>query len=227
MSGGSWHDRAMDFVLDQVEVRVLGALMEKEMATPDYYPMTLNALLNACNQKSNREPVMALDESAVAVALQGLRDKGLSREVSGAGHRVRKYGHRMGEAFNFDRREEAVLCVLMLRGPQTVGELRGRTERMHHFDDLDGVEITLRRLEERETPLVVTLPRRPGEKEPRHAHLLAGEAEIPDTPAVQMAAPASSGPNPLEERVEQLEGELAELRREFEELRRTLEPLLG
>jgi uncharacterized protein len=219
----------MDFVLNQVETRVLGVLMEKEMATPDYYPLTLNALVNACNQKSNREPVMSLDESSVEVALQGLRDKRLATRVSGAGHRVQKYGHRMGEAFNFDRREEAVLCVLMLRGPQTVGELRGRTERMHHFDDLDGVESTLRRLMEREFPLAITLPRRPGEKESRHAHLLAGEVEMPEPTAVLAAAPAPAvvGPNPLTGRVEQLEEELSVLRREFDDLKQTLEPLLG
>jgi uncharacterized protein YceH (UPF0502 family) len=217
----------MDLVLDQVETRVLGALMEKEMAIPDYYPMTLNALVNACNQKSNREPVMSLDESAVEIALQGLREKRLATRLSGAGHRVQKYGHRMGEAFNFDRREEAVLCVLMLRGPQTVGELRGRTERMYHFDDLEAVEHTLRRLMERESPLAVTLPRRPGEKEPRHAHLLAGEIEMPEPSMVAAAIPATVGPNPLTGRVEQLEKELSELRQEFDELKRTLQPLLG
>jgi len=204
----------MDIVLDPVEVRVLGALLEKEAATPEYYPLTLNALRAATNQKSNRHPVMTLDADDVAAAIQRLRERGLMREISGAGHRVRKYGHRLGEAFNFDRREQAVLCVLMLRGPQTVGEIRGRSERLYTFDDLAGVEAILNRLAERTPPLVVHLPRRAGEKEARWAHLLSGEVELPELPA-----PAAAAASPLAERVSRLEEELARLREEFEEFR--------
>lgn len=204
----------MDILLTPVEVRVLGSMMEKEAATPEYYPLTLNALRAACNQKSNRDPVMSLDESDVAAAIESLRAKGLTTELSGAGHRVCKYGHRTGEFFNFDRREQAVIAVLMLRGPQTVGELRGRTDRLYSFDDLAGVESTLRRLMEREPPLVVRLPRRPGEKEPRWAHLLSGDVD-----ATAVAAEPQPRRSPLEERVEQLEAELAALRREFEAFR--------
>lgn len=204
----------MDMQLTTVEVRVLGSMMEKEAATPEYYPLTLNALRAACNQKSNRDPVMSLDEDEVTAALESLRAKGLTTELSGAGHRVCKYGHRTGEVFNFDRREQAVIAVLMLRGPQTVGELRGRTDRLHSFDDLAGVESTLHRLMKREPPLVARLPRRPGEKEPRWAHLLSGEVD-----ATSVAAEPRPRRSPLEERVEQLEAELAALRREFEAFR--------
>ena len=153
--------------LDEVEVRVLGALLEKERTTPEYYPLSLNALINACNQKSNREPVMALDESAVRDALDSLTEKNLVGHASSADSRVPKYTHHLQEVFNFDRRESAVLCVLMLRGPQTPGELRGRTERMYKFDDLSVVESALHRLMEREPPLVMKLARQPGTKESR------------------------------------------------------------
>src|SRR5947208_8964485 len=137
----------MDWQLDPVELRVLGALMEKEIATPDYYPLSLNALVNACNQKSNREPVVSYDEEIVETALAGLRKQGLCMRVSGDS-RVPKHEQRFTERDNLGRREAAVLCVLMLRGPQTVGELRGRTERLYTFEDLEGVESTLNRLAE-------------------------------------------------------------------------------
>lgn len=206
----------MDLTLNPVEVRVLGSLMEKEAATPEYYPMTLNALRAACNQKTGRDPVMSLDEADIGETLRSLRLKGLAREVSGAGHRVHKFGHRLGEVFNFDRREQAVLCVLMLRGPQTVGEVRGRSERLYQFDDLTGVESTFTRLRERNPSLVVELPRRPGEKEPRIAHLFSGEVDV------DAAAPVTAHAEPhetLRGRVERLEEDLAELRREFEDFR--------
>ncbi len=148
----------MELVLDPVEVRILGSLIEKEAATPEYYPLTLNALRAACNQKSNRDPVMSLDEDEIAAAIESLRAKGLGRDISGAGHRVHKYGHRAGEVFDFDRREQAVICALLLRGPQTVGEVRGRTERLYEFDDLASVESTLERLAGREPPLVTPPP---------------------------------------------------------------------
>jgi uncharacterized protein len=211
-----WHDEPMDFQLNEAEVRVLGSLMEKEAATPEYYPLSLNGLCAACNQKSNREPVLSLDEETVAGAADSLRAKGLLMRTSGGDHRVPKFGHRVGEVFNFDRREQAVVCVLMLRGPQTVGELRGRTERLHGFEDLAEVEATLTRLMERTPPLVERLARQPGEKEPRFAHLLSGEVAV----RAQPAAPVEYR-LPLEERVSRLEAELAELRRQFEEFRKS------
>jgi len=201
--------------LNPIEVRVLGSLMEKEAATPGYYPLTLNALCAACNQKSNRDPVLSIDEGAVEAALETLRTRGLSREISGAGHRVHKFGHRMGEVYNFDRREQAVLCVLMLRGPQTAGELRGRTERLYRFDDLEAVQTILGRLADREPALVKQLSRRPGEKEPRYAHLLSGDV----TEAEIIAEPAPKAKTDLEERVARLEAQLTELRQEFIQFR--------
>src|SRR6185295_16469819 len=167
----------MDLQLNSAETRVLGALIEKEFATPEYYPLSLNALGAACNQKSNRDPVMSLDDDTVLAAVEGLKAKGLVLGISGSEHRVHKYSHRLGEVFNFDRREQSLICVLMLRGPQTVGELRGRTERLYSFDSLADVESTLSRLMDRTPRLVTKLARQPGEKEARFAHLLAGEPE--------------------------------------------------
>src|SRR5580765_3258430 len=139
----------MDIQLSEVEARVLGSLIEKDITTPDYYPLSLNALVNACNQKNNREPVMTLDENAVRDALSTLQEKRMAGPASGADSRVTKYEHRLQEVFNFDRREIAIVCVLLLRGPQTPGELRGRTERMYRFEALDDVEATLKKLTER------------------------------------------------------------------------------
>src|SRR5579864_6582401 len=158
--------------LHPTEVRVLGALVEKEITTPEYYPLTLNALINACNQKSSREPVVNYGEDTVSQALTLLRNKGLGLRITGAGHRVEKYGHSLGERLNLGRRESAVLCVLMLRGPQTAGELRGRTERMYEFTEIADVEHCLESLAGREPePLVTPLPRG------RWCHLLGG---VPD-----------------------------------------------
>jgi uncharacterized protein YceH (UPF0502 family) len=216
----TWHHKGMDRSLSAVEVRVLGSLAEKEAATPEYYPLSLNALVAACNQKSNRDPVMSLDEEAVAAAVDTLRAAGLVLITSGGEHRVRKYSHRLGEVFNFDRREQVLLCVLMLRGPQTIGELRGRSERLYTFDTLDAVEATLSRLIERTPPLATKLARRPGEKEPRFAHLLAGEVDLSDaSPAPESPAYSSA----VDERVSRLETELAELKRQFEDFRRNFE----
>jgi uncharacterized protein YceH (UPF0502 family) len=206
--------------LDEVEVRVLGALLEKERTTPEYYPLSLNALINACNQKSNREPVMALDESAVRDALDSLTEKNLVGHASSADSRVPKYTHHLQEVFNFDRRESAVLCVLMLRGPQTPGELRGRTERMYKFDDLSVVESALHRLMEREPPLVMKLARQPGTKESRYAHLLAGELEEWSAP-VETQPFATTGTHD-EERITRLETELETVRKEVADLRQEL-----
>src|ERR1700738_4807129 len=160
-----------------MEARVLGALLEKEITTPDYYPLSLNSLVNACNQKSNRDPVMNLDEDAVRNALRTLHDNSLARSVSAADSRVTKYEHRLQEAFNFDRREAAIFCEFLLRGPQTPGELRSRAERMHHCDDLSEVQSALQRLMNREPPLVKVLARQPGTKESRYVHLLSDGAK--------------------------------------------------
>lgn len=203
--------------LNAVEVRVLGTLIEKDMTTPDYYPMSLNALVNACNQKTNREPVTAYEDSAVMGALEALRGKQLAVFVHESGSRVEKYRHRLGESFNFTRGELAVMAVLMLRGPQTVAELRERAARLHGFDDNLAVEHTLHRLESREEqPLVKLLPRLQGMKEPRWAQLLGGE---PEWTADRPPAPAQAGPADLAERVENLEAELRALRAEFERFR--------
>lgn len=209
----------MDILLSDTEARVLGSLVEKEITTPDYYPLSLNALVNACNQKSNRDPVMNLDEDAVREALEGLNRKGLAGAAGGADSRVTKYEHRLQEAFNFDRREAAVLCVLLLRGPETPGELRSRTERMHRFVDLEEVQAALHRLIEREPPLVKMLPRQPGTKESRYAHLLSGDVEGWEPPSD--AHPAAAGA-PDGERIARLESEVASLRAEVADLKRQL-----
>src|SRR5947209_654426 len=180
----------MDFQLDAAEARVLGSLLEKEIATPEYYPLSLNALVNACNQKSNREPVVSYDEETVEAALDGLRAKGLGMRVSGRDSRVPKHEQRFTERFNLGRREAALMCVLMLRGPQTVGELRGRTDRLYTFDDLESVESTLNKLAEME--FVKQLPRQAGYKEPRWAQLLAGDIEFDAAPDALAAGERTS-----------------------------------
>jgi len=210
----------MDIKLTDVEARVLGALVEKDITTPDYYPLSLNALVNACNQKNNRDPVMNLEEGAVRDGLNGLHDDGLAGPASGADSRVTKYEHRLQETFNFTRGETAVLCVLLLRGPQTPGELRGRTERMHRFEDLDAVQSSLQRLMQREPPLVAVLPRQPGAKESRYAHLLSGEVEAGGLPAARVASPSSSVED--HERVSRLEEAVAVLQKEIVELKQQL-----
>jgi hypothetical protein len=210
----------MDIVLSQVEARVLGALLEKDITTPDYYPLSLNALVNACNQKNNREPVMNVDENSVRDALSGLQELGLAGPASGADSRVTKYEHRLQEKFNFSRGETAVLCVLLLRGPQTPGELRGRTERMHRFEDLDAVQSSLQHLMQREPPLATVLPRQPGTKEARYAHLLAGEVDVAEV-ASRSVAPTSDSAD--EDRVSRLEEEVTALRREVGDLKQTFE----
>jgi uncharacterized protein YceH (UPF0502 family) len=202
--------------LTQNEARVLGALIEKDITTPDYYPMSLNALINACNQKNNREPVTALDESAVRAALDGLQNQGLAGPAHGADSRVTKFEHRAYEKLNLGRREIAVLCVLLLRGAQTPGELRGRTERFYNFEDLADVQSTLQRLIDRDPPLVKVLPRQPGTKEARFIHLLAGDTE-PSTATTATEVEARTSGNGS--RLEQLEAEVAGLRQELAELK--------
>jgi len=204
-------------------VRVLGSLLEKDLATPEYYPMSLNAVVLACNQKNNRSPVVGFDAATVENALEGLRRKKLAAVISGAGMRVPKYRHLLGEALNLGRRELAILAVLMLRGPQTLGELRDRSGRMHAFADTSEVEAILERLIEREEqPLAVRLPRAPGTKEPRYAHLLARE---PAVPAGNASAPELPGPRA--DRIAELEAEVDRLRERMDELERRFADFRG
>jgi hypothetical protein len=209
----------MDWQLDAAETRVLGSLMEKEITTPEYYPLSLNALVNACNQKSNRDPVVNYDDDDVEHALELLRAKGLAVRISGRDSRVPKHGQRFTESLNLGRREAAVICLLLLRGPQTVGELRTRSERLYSFDDLEAVEHTLERLAE--MGFTKKLPRQPGFKESRYAHLLSGDIEVTEEAPVAVAV-AEAGPS-LKERVAALEEEMAEMKRRFEEFKRNFE----
>jgi uncharacterized protein len=218
----------VNILLTEVECRVLGSLIEKEITTPEYYPLSLNALVNACNQKSNRDPVMNLDEAAVRQALHSLDGQSLVRSVSASDSRVTKYEHRLQEAFNFYRHEVAILCVLLLRGPQTPGELRGRAERMHPFDDLSAVQSSLQHLMKREPPLVKVLPRQPGAKESRYAHLLSGDVAGFEPKADPDASVATHSPDRdrigrLEEELASLHNEVAGLKQQFADFRRQFE----
>ena len=204
--------------LTDVEVRVLGSLIEKDITTPDYYPLSLNALVNACNQKNNRDPVMTLEEDSVSHALGTLQEKRLAGPASGADSRVTKYEHRLQEVFNFDRREIAILCVLLLRGPQTPGELRSRTERMFRFEALDDIVSTLDRLGRRQPPLAAILPRQPGTKESRYLQLFSGDA--PPAELLPVRAPVRSSPD--NDRLGHLENEVLELKREVVEMQQQL-----
>ncbi len=196
-------------------MRVLGALIEKEATTPEYYPLSLNALINACNQKSNRDPVVEYEEDTVYDAVNRLREKRLALTITGSG-RVNKYAQRISETLNLGRRELAILCTLLLRGPQTLGEVKDRSERMFAFGDLGETETTLERLAEwPDGGLVKKLPRQPGQKEIRYAHLLSGEPSVES--AVVAAAPVSKFAQ-LEEEVRQLRAEFNELKKRFEEL---------
>ena len=195
--------------LDHVELRVLGCLMEKDLATPEYYPITLNALVNACNQKSNRNPVVEFDEDLVAQGIDTLREKALAGVLTGGSNRVPKYSHRLGEKLNLGRREMSILCELIVRGPQTPGELRSNTARMHRFSDVEEVESRLRDMDR----LVVELPRQPGRREARWAHLLGGEPEIGAESAAEPVRPG------LESRVAALESEVRELRTIIDKIR--------
>jgi uncharacterized protein YceH (UPF0502 family) len=218
-------------VLSAAQARVLGALVEKEVTTPDYYPLSLNALINACNQRSNREPVMDLDEEDVRLALRLLEEKHLAGRARGVDSRVTKYEHWLGEVFNFSRAETALVCVLLLRGPQTPGELRGRTERLHRFDEIGEVLAGLQKLMEREPPLAAVLARQPGTKESRYAHLLSRPVE-----SVAASEPSNArcegGPTAgwdagQEERIAQLEATVAGLRQEMATLRQKIDDLFG
>jgi uncharacterized protein len=219
----------VNILLNEIECRVLGSLIEKEITTPEYYPLSLNALINACNQKSNRDPVMNIDEPAVRQALHSLDAQSLVRSVSASDSRVTKYEHRLQEAFNFYRHEIAILCVLLLRGPQTPGELRTRAERMHPFDDLGAVQSCLQHLMKREPPLVKVLPRQPGTKESRYAHLLSGDPDLLDSvefcatkPVAEARAAANSADG---ERIAHLEKDLAALRNEVSDFHKEISDL--
>lgn len=207
----------MNFLLSEIEVRVLGSLVEKDATTPDYYPLSINALVNACNQKSNRDPFMTLTEEAVRHALESLKEKKLAGPVNSADSRVTKYEHRMQEVFNFSRGENAVLCVLMLRGAQTPGELRGRTERIHPFEDLDEVQSALQKLMQRDPPLAQVLQRQPGTKESRYVHLFCGLVEPFVMPEPNTTPRAIRMDNA--ERLEKLEETVVGLQRDMEELK--------
>lgn len=221
----------MEALLNSVEVRVLGALIEKEITTPEYYPLTLNSLTTACNQKSNRDPVVSLEEKAVVRALESLREKGLARQVSGVDMRVPKHYHLFDEKMGLTRPHVAALCVLMLRGPQTVGEIRGRSGRLYEFADLEEVERVLVELAERtEGALVVQLVRQPGRKESRYAHVLMGEPEEEDAQTegpVDAAALEVRAENEriaaLEEQVKALRDELADVRSAFAQFKEQFE----
>ncbi len=219
----------MPLQLTEVETRVLGSLIEKDITTPDYYPLSLNALVNACSQKNNRDPVMTLDEESVRQALGSLQEKRMAGPASGADSRVAKFEHRLQEVFNFDRREIAIICVLLLRGPQTPGELRGRADRMYHFEVLDDVISTLDHLAQREPSLARVLPRQPGTKEPRYTHLFSGEPPEADVVRASSAANLSSGISTaeriirLEEEVSALRGELANVQQQLAAFRKQFE----
>src|ERR1700677_286178 len=213
--------KSMAIKLTETEVRVLGSLIEKDITTPEYYPLSLNALMNACNQKSNRDPVMQLDEDAVRDALEGLQQQRMAGPARGADSRVTKYEQRLQELFNFTRPEIAVLCVLLLRGTQTPGELRGRAERMHRFEALEDVQSALHKLMQREPPLAKVLPRQPGTKESRYAHLLAGDVVEVEAPVKFVAAAERNSADA--ERLARLKEELSELRREVGEVKDQLE----
>jgi|SRR5437764_8900202 len=214
-----------DLHLTETEVRVLGSLIEKDITTPDYYPLSLNALVNACNQKNNRDPVMTLNEDAVREALDSLQAKRLAGPAGGADSRVSKYEHRLQEVFNFDRREMALVCVLLLRGPQTPGELRGRGERMYRFETLDDVQSTLQKLIDRNLARVLT--RQPGTKESRYMHLFSGDIameseNLQSAPARTTSNSALSGSD-TDPKIQELQSEIVTLKQQVAELRRELD----
>ncbi len=209
----------MDIRLDDAEVRILGCLIEKEMTTPEYYPLSLNALTNACNQKSNRNPVASFAEPEVGLKLESLQHKGLAGKMLAPGSRVTKYLHAVLDRFDLARQELAVLCELMLRGPQTLGEIRSHAARMAPLATLEDVENALQGLTDHEPPLVAKLLREAGRKECRYMHLFSGGSVAEETGA-EMLSDSGSG-STTDERISRLEDEIAQLRSEVEDLRRT------
>jgi uncharacterized protein YceH (UPF0502 family) len=208
----------MNLILDEKEVRVLGALIEKEITTPDYYPLSLNSLMTACNQSSNRDPVVHYDEQTIARAVDSLREKKLVHLVDRAESRVTKYRHVLYEAMNLSRPVIAVMCVLMLRGPQTIGEIRTRTSRLYDFTSLEQVEATLNSLISADPPMIARLARQAGQKEVRYAHLLSGEPVL-----VEPEVEVESQPDDHLDRIDRLEKEVEELKRQFAEFKKQFE----
>jgi len=204
----------VEYILDDAEVRVLGSLIEKEITTPEYYPLSLNALVAACNQSSNRNPVVHFDEDTVARATESLREKKLIYRVERGESRVNKYRHIIYEALSLGRPAVAALCVLMLRGPQTVGEIRTRSNRLYDFTSLEEVDTTLNTLMSGERPLIARLARQTGQKEVRYAHLLSGEVRLTEP---------EPGPEPELDRISQLEKEVEDLKRQFDQFRKQFE----
>ncbi len=211
----------MPEILTETEARVLGSLIEKQLTTPEYYPLTLNALVNACNQKNNREPVVHYDENTVNRCLENLRDRNLVYVFYGSTSRVPKYKHMLPTVYELDPAETAVIDVMLLRGPQTLGELRTRTERLHGFSGLGEIQETLDGLARRDDPLVVRLPVQPGQKEARFAHLLSGEIDVEAFAVAQASRSTRSSVDA--ERVEKLEEDVTSLRAEVEALKETFE----
>lgn len=214
----------MERILNEYELRVLGALVEKHIATPDYYPMTVNALVNACNQKNHRDPVVLYDEPTVTRALESLREKNLAYIFHGSDSRVPRYGHLFPKAYDLSQPEVALMCVLILRGPQTPGELRSRSAHLHQFENLPLVESLLQGLSLRDQPLVVRLPRQQGSRESRFAHLLGGpvDAEPLSLPS-PTSTPSQDRLDRLEEEINSLRAELAELKARFEDFKTQFE----
>lgn len=224
-------EKCMPTILNEIETRILGSLIEKQITTPEYYPLTLNSLTLACNQKNNRHPVTAYDETSVAEALETLREKNLVYVFYGSTSRVPKYKHVMPEVMHLSPAETAIMCVLMLRGTQTPGELRGNGSRLYSFTSLEEVEETLNALISREPePLVVRLPRQPGQKEVRFAHLLSGEVDVaaisettPPPRAVASRRSDSDRVEKLEEEIERMNAEMLSLKQQFEEFKKQFE----
>lgn len=215
----------MPTILNDIETRVLGSLVEKQVTTPEYYPLTLNSLTLACNQKNNRNPVTSYNEDQVAQALETLREKNLTYVFYGSTSRVPKYKHVMPEIMHLSSPEIALMCVLMLRGPQTPGELRGNAARLFEFSTLEEIEETLGALISRDEPLVVRLPRQPGQKEVRFAHLLSGAIDVEALLESERSAPtprrsSSDQIERLEQKVDALTAEVDKLRLQFEEFRK-------
>lgn len=214
----------MSTQLSETEVRVLGSLVEKQLTTPEYYPLTMNALTAACNQKSNRDPVMTLGETEIQAAIDRMRDLNLVYLFYGSGSRTVKYKHMLPSVYELDPAGTAVITVLMLRGPQTIGEIRDRTGRMFEFRDLNEVQAALDDLTKRDEPLIVKLERQAGQKEARYAHLLSGEIDVTKLHVPPERASAGSAANEriekLEGEVERLSSELAEFKALFEEFRK-------
>jgi uncharacterized protein YceH (UPF0502 family) len=219
-----WLKTVMSTILTDIEARVRGSLIEKQVTTPEYYPLTINALTLACNQKNNRHPVTSYTENQVQEAVERLREKNLAYVFYGSTSRVPKYKHVMPEVMHLSHPEVALMCVLMLRGAQTLGELRGNAARLHDFSGLEEVEQTLNALISRDEPLVARLPRQPGQKEGRFAHLLSGEINLEALAESERAAAAApSRRSNLEERIEALSAEVASLKEQFEQFKKQFE----